>query len=122
MIFERALASGDLLGAETTAAELGWINLLDALALLALLVEKEPRRGERGKARWLRRYLNAEPNAGLGEAATVVGALRALGGPGHVQALALLRALAEAAPRERPPQAMLDAIANRRRERGPQWH
>lgn len=105
-----------------TAAELGWVNLLDALALLALLVEKDPRRGERGKARWLRRYLAADPKAGLGEAATAIGALRALGGPGHAHALALLRTLAEAAPRERPPQALLDAVANGRGERGRQWH
>jgi hypothetical protein len=56
-----------------TARELGWINLLDALQLLALLTVKDPRRGERAKARWLRRYLEADPAAGLRETATVIG-------------------------------------------------
>ena len=95
MVFDRALANGNLLLAEMTARELGWINLLDALQLLALLTVEDPRRGERAKARWLRRYLEADPAAGLRETATVIGCLDALAGPGHEQALALLRTFAE---------------------------
>jgi hypothetical protein len=49
VVFDRALANGNLLLAEMTARELGWINLLDALQLLALLTVKDPRRGERAK-------------------------------------------------------------------------
>jgi hypothetical protein len=77
--------------AETTAVELGWIDLLDALELAALLATKDPERAERAKGRWLRRYLDADPGAGLRATATVLGWVEALGGPGHAQALALLR-------------------------------
>ena len=114
MVFDRALGNGNLLLAEMTARELGWINLLDALQLLALLTVKDPRRGERAKARWLRRYLEADPAAGLRETATVIGCLDALAGPGHEQALALLRTYAERASRDRPPRAVLERELERR--------
>ena len=48
-VFEAALARGNLLVAETTAVELGWIDLLDALELAALLATKDPERAERAK-------------------------------------------------------------------------
>jgi hypothetical protein len=100
--------------AETTAVELGWIDLLDALELAALLATKDPERGERAKGRWLRRYLDADPGAGLRATATVLGGLEALGGPGHAQALALLRTLAERAPlARRPPRAFIEAQLKR---------
>ena len=114
VVFDRALANGNLLLAEMTARELGWINLLDALDLLALLTVKDPRRGERAKARWLRRYLEADPAAGLRETATVIGCLDALAGSGHEQALALLRTFAERASRDRPPRAVLERELERR--------
>jgi hypothetical protein len=82
--------------AEIVARELGGLDLPDALELTALMALRDRARGERAGARWLQRWL-AETSATADVAAMVAAALTALGGPGHAEALLLLRAVAQAA-------------------------
>jgi len=51
------VASESLLLAETTARELGWLPLDDALELVILYARLEPRKLERAGRRWLSRAL-----------------------------------------------------------------
>ena len=53
-IFQTAIERGNLVTAEATARELGRISLEEALALTALVAEKEPERRSRFAVRWLR--------------------------------------------------------------------
>jgi hypothetical protein len=96
-IFNRAIERGNLVIAETTAREIGRMSLAEALELTGLIARKDPRRHGRAATRWLRLYLEHSPGAGLDDAAFVVGALSALGGPHHDAALLALRDLAERA-------------------------
>ena len=59
-IFATAIERGNVVVAEATARELGLISLEDALALTALVAEKEPERGSRFAVRWLRRLLQED--------------------------------------------------------------
>ena len=56
-IFANAIERGNVVMAEATAQELGRISLDEALALTALVAEKEPERRSRFTVRWLRRLL-----------------------------------------------------------------
>jgi hypothetical protein len=98
-IFHRAIGHGNLLLAETTAREIGRISLGEALELVALIAARDPRRHGRAGARWVRRYLDEHPDAGLDDLAFVVGCLSALGGKSNGGALTALRDVAEAASR-----------------------
>jgi hypothetical protein len=91
-----------LLVAEATAREIGKVGLDEALELVALIA-KDPRRHGRAAARWVRRYLEDNPGAGLDDLAYVVGNLSALGGAQHLAALTALRAVSETATRQRVP-------------------
>jgi hypothetical protein len=82
-----------LLVAETTAREVGVIDLREALELTALIAERDPPRSERYTVRWLSRYLEANAPT-IGEVALIAACLAALGGPRHTEALSALRALA----------------------------
>jgi hypothetical protein len=76
------------------ARELGRISLADALELTAFVARKDPRRHPRVAARWVQRYLEEfEPT--LNEIALVVGALSALAGERHAEALRVLRAMVD---------------------------
>jgi hypothetical protein len=61
--------------------EIGRPTLAELLELVHLIALKDPNRHGRAGARWLRRYLDENPRAGLDDAAFIVGALSALGGP-----------------------------------------
>jgi hypothetical protein len=74
-IFNRAIERGNLLVAEMTAREIGKVSLVESLALTALIAQKDPRRRSRVAARWLLRYLEANDQAGIEEAAMVAAAL-----------------------------------------------
>jgi hypothetical protein len=74
---------------------MGNVNLAEALELVALIAFKDPRRHGRAGVRWIRRYLEAHPDAGLDDVAFVAGCLSALGGRRHGTALAALRTLAD---------------------------
>ena len=76
------------------ARELGRISLAEALELLALIAKKDPRRHPRAAARWLQRYME-EYDATLSEVSMAVGALAALVGPRHEEAVRLLRAMVD---------------------------
>ena len=89
-LYGRAIERGNLLVAETLLRELGRPTLRELLDLTALIALKDPRRAQRVSARWLARYLEAHADARLDEVAHLVGALVALGGPGHAAALRTL--------------------------------
>jgi hypothetical protein len=55
--FTRAIANGNLRGAEMAARELGRLSLDDALDLCGLLAERDPERFERAALRWLERLI-----------------------------------------------------------------
>ena len=78
---------------------MGRISLVEALALTALIAQKDPRRSSRVAARWLLRYPEAHAQAGIEEAAMVASALAALGGPAHDEAHSARRDMAERASR-----------------------
>jgi hypothetical protein len=97
---QRALARGNLLVAEMTAREIGRVSLEDAVALTALIGQKDPRRLDAFAARWLRRYLDERAPVSAYEAALATAALNALRDPAAVDAgLAALRALIGTGPR-----------------------
>jgi hypothetical protein len=56
--FQRAIASRNLLNAETAAREMGGLSLADALALCELLAATDPKRYERPALRWLQRFID----------------------------------------------------------------
>ncbi len=100
-IFERAIEHGNALLAEMAARELGGITLEEALALTALVAQKEPGRRSRYAVRWLRRLLDEDAHLTIEEAALAASALAALGGRGHPEALSALSAVAGQATRRR---------------------
>jgi hypothetical protein len=75
------------------------VSLDEALELVGLIAQKDPRRHGRAGARWVRRYLDENPDAGLDDLALAVGCLSALGGAEHAAAMEALRAMAETATR-----------------------
>jgi hypothetical protein len=99
VIFRRALERGNLPLAEATARELRQISLADALELTILIARKTPQRRSRAAARWIRRYLQASPDATLEEIALAVGCLASLNTSHHEAAAATLRAMSEQAAR-----------------------
>jgi hypothetical protein len=96
--FQRAIEHGNLMVAETVLRELGRPTLLELLDLTALIAEKDVGRYGRVAARWLLKYLEANADATIDDAALAASCLTALGGRRHVEAFATLRALAEQVP------------------------
>jgi hypothetical protein len=94
-VFRRAIERGNLPVAEVTAREMGKVSLAEALEITALIAFKDPRRHGRAGARWMRRSLEENENAGLDDVLFVAGCLSALGGRDHAAALAALRDVAE---------------------------
>ena len=82
---------------------MGKLTLDEALALVALIAFKDPRRHGRAGARWLRRYLEEHPDAGLDDVSFITGGLSALGGRRHASALTALQAMAGPASRTTAP-------------------
>ena len=100
-IFKRAIKNGNVLVAEMTARELGRLSLAEALALTALVVQKDPTRRSRYAVRWLRRLLEEDKLLTIEEATLAASALAALGGRGSDEALTTLSTMAERVTRER---------------------
>jgi hypothetical protein len=100
-IFKRAIEHGNVLVAEVTAREIGRITLAEALALTALVVQKNAGGRSRFTIRWLLRLPEEDENLTIEEAILAASALAALGGRGHEEALSTLSALAERATRQR---------------------
>jgi hypothetical protein len=74
---------------------MGKLSLEEALALVALIAFKDPRRHGRAGARWMRRYLEENESAGLDDVVFIAGCLSALGGRDHAAAVAALGAVAK---------------------------
>jgi hypothetical protein len=100
-IFARAIERGNVVIAEMAAREVGSLTLGEALALTALVAQKDPGRRSRYVLRWLRRLLEEDECLTIDEAALAVSALAALGGRGHAEALSALLAVAERATGQR---------------------
>jgi hypothetical protein len=79
--------------------ELSRLSLDESLAAVALVAAQEPARRSRFSVRWLVRLLEEEDWLSIEEVALAASALEALGGRGHVEALAALSAMAEKATR-----------------------
>ena len=75
--FHRAIERRNLLVAETTARELGVIDLTEALDLVCLVAEKTPQRLEAYARRFLARLADERPLS-LAESDLALTALRAL--------------------------------------------
>ena len=90
-----------MIAALAAARELPHLGLDDALELTVLVARKDPRRHPRIAARWLRRYLEEDPEAGIEEAALAAASLAALPGAGFGEAVQTLKALSERAARRR---------------------
>ncbi len=84
----------DLPGIRAAASELRWINLQDALAILPVLVEKDPELFDRAACRWLGR-LALEREVTLEEIGVALAALNRLGN-GSVSARTVLAGLVTA--------------------------
>jgi hypothetical protein len=93
-IFRRAVEHGNLILAEGMARELGQITLAEALELVALVAQKNPRRHSRYAVRWLGRLLEEHERVTIEEASLAGAALLALGGPANEQAYSMLSAMA----------------------------
>jgi beta-phosphoglucomutase-like phosphatase (HAD superfamily) len=76
-IFHRAIERRNLLIAETTAREIGWVSLDEALELVCLVAEKAPNRFDAYARRWLARLAD-ERSLQLAELDIALTALRAL--------------------------------------------
>jgi hypothetical protein len=100
-IFHRAIERGNLMVAETVLRELGRPSLVELLDLTALIATKDVGRHGRVAARWLLKYLEAKDDATIDDATLAAACLAALGGRRHVEALTMLRAMAEEASSRR---------------------
>src|SRR5262249_17448697 len=89
-IFKRAIEKQSLVIAEATAREIQPLSLCEALELVALVAQQEPRRFDGYAIRWLSLYLEASPRP-LHEAEVVVRCLASLPGAKPEQALRVLR-------------------------------
>jgi hypothetical protein len=108
-----ALASGDLLRVRGVAAELAYVSLPDALAILELIESQDESRYEPAAVRWAGRLALEAPGLTLAQLHL---AIEALDGLPDDDSRATLRALARRA-RPRP-----DAVARPRRNRTkPGW-
>jgi hypothetical protein len=74
------------------AREVGRISLDESVQLTALVALHDRPRSRRFAARVLQRWLDETPGATIDDALLIAGALAALGGDRHAQALSTLRA------------------------------
>src|SRR4051812_9624056 len=94
----RALRAGDLLLVRTSAAEMPFIGLADALAILELIKAQDEQRFESAAIRWAGRLAMEVPELTLAQLRLAVDALDELPA---AEARATLRSLAGAARRPR---------------------
>jgi hypothetical protein len=78
MRFRRALDRGNLTEALSSAAELEFVSLTEALELTLLLVEREPEKYERAAFRWHVRFVEEVQNVELRESQAVLALLGAI--------------------------------------------
>ena len=115
--FQRALRSGNLALIHATAAELPYVPLPDALAILLVLGARHEERFEPAAVRWAGRLATEAPGLELAELSR---ALESLHAPPGESAQASLLALAGQA--RRPVGAPAPPASGRRSQRpGPRW-
>jgi len=76
--FKRAIQTGNLAIIHTTAAELGFVALRDALAILVVIEAKDDERFERAAVKWAGRLALETPDLELAELAGALESLHAL--------------------------------------------
>ncbi len=76
--FRRAVATGNLIIIRAAAAELGWIGVADAAAILLVIARVEPHSYERAAIRWLAKLCSERSRIALPDIAQAAGALEAL--------------------------------------------
>ena len=108
---QRAIQVGNLAIIHATAAELGWVPLRDALAILLVIEAKDDERFERSAVRWAGRLALEVPDLELAELAGALESLHALPDE-HAQ-----RSLLALAERARRPAHLAPATASRRSQR-----
>jgi hypothetical protein len=96
----RAIGVGNLAIIEATAAELGWVALRDALAILLVIEAKDDDRFERSAIRWAGRLALEVPDLELAELAGALESLHALPDE-HAQRSLLMLADRARRPRQR---------------------
>jgi hypothetical protein len=95
--FQRAVERGNVVAALAAARQLpGDVGLSDALALCALLAEKEPERFDRAAVRWHARYALELPGVTLAESQLVLASVASLASPRPQAARQALTELAAA--------------------------
>lgn len=88
--FRRALKTGNLNIVRAAASELPQINLPDAVAVCALVAQKEPHRFNAAAVRWLARLCREQPDVTLEQLADATRALLKLPDAQAVQQLTRL--------------------------------
>ena len=78
MRFRRALDRGNVTEALSSAAELDFVSLAEALELTLLLVDGEPEKYDRAAARWHVRFVQETKNVELRESLAVLALLAAI--------------------------------------------
>ena len=78
MRFRRALDRGNVTEALSSAAELDFVSLAEALELTLLLVEGEPEKYARAAARWHTRFVQEIPNVDVGQSQAILALLAAI--------------------------------------------
>src|SRR5918998_98609 len=93
--FQRALAKRNPLLIRTTAADLRYISLADALAISLVLLDVEPHRYGRAAARWHARFCLEVTGVDLAESGAVLALLGGLTGASQVAAAQALASVCE---------------------------
>ena len=91
--FAHACERGNYTVAMALAAQLKPLSLVEALCLLPLIAEHEPRRFEAAAVRWHARWQTEGRSVDLTSSALALAALSALKGPRRQEGLRLLRSL-----------------------------
>ncbi len=94
--FRRALDTGNPTLVLAAAAELGRVDLADALAIVLVLLDGSSPRYDRAAVRWHGRLCLEVPGLSLQDAGLALAALQALPGPHGEAGAEALRSLAEA--------------------------
>jgi len=115
--FQRAIRARNLPLIQATAAELGWVALQDALAILLVIDDRDEERFDRTAVRWAGRLATEVPDITLDELAGALVSLHAL--PDENAQRSLLAITARAV---RPATLQPSTSAKRRSQRpSPRW-
>jgi hypothetical protein len=109
--FRRALDRGNVTEALSTASELQFVSLAEALELTLLLADREPEKFDRAAARWHLRFVQEVPHVDLRESLAVLALLAAI--PANRLAAS---ALAELLSRRRSCERIAEALVRWSRE------